>query len=173
MLNIYVGSIWYISHSQEPIKRSLYLSYVALESTLSRVGLIIEGIPREVSHAHLLLGPSAGGDPPFIGAKCRWGPTFYWSQVQEGAYLLLGLSTGGHPPFIGAKYRRAPTFYWGQVQDPPFIGAKYRRAPTFYWGQVQEGTHLLLGPSAGGDPPFIGAKYRREPPFIGVWQPLR
>ena len=115
-------------------------------------------------HGVVLLGPSAGGEPPFIGAKCSRGPTFYWGQVQEGTHLLLGPRAGGDPPFIGAKGRRGPTFYWGQVQegthlllgpsaggDPPFIGAKCRRGPAFYWGQVQEGTHLLLGSGSLSD----------------------
>ena len=41
-------------------------------------------------HGVVLLGPSVGGDPPFIGAK-----------VQAGTHLLLGPSAGGEPPFIG------------------------------------------------------------------------
>ena len=37
---------------QEPINRSLYLLYYALESSLSRVDLFIERLSGEVSHAH-------------------------------------------------------------------------------------------------------------------------
>ena len=37
---------------QEPINRSLYLLYYALESALSRVDLFIERLSGEVSHAH-------------------------------------------------------------------------------------------------------------------------
>ena len=40
-----------IQIDQEPINRSLYLLYYALESTLSRVDLFIERLSGEVSHA--------------------------------------------------------------------------------------------------------------------------
>ena len=44
------------------------------------------------THAVVLLGPSAGGDPTFIGAKCRRVPTFYWGHVQERIHLLYTMS---------------------------------------------------------------------------------
>ena len=42
-------NLWFVHldpHKQEPIKGSLYLPYLALESTLSRVYLLIEGLPQ-------------------------------------------------------------------------------------------------------------------------------
>ena len=63
---LYSGHLWYWTighvmvnwhllkqgiHWQEPIKGSLYLPYLALESTLARVDPLIERLPGEVSHA--------------------------------------------------------------------------------------------------------------------------
>ena len=42
----------YIYIYQELIKRSLYLPYLASESTLSRVDFFIEHLPWEIQHAH-------------------------------------------------------------------------------------------------------------------------
>ena len=39
-------------YDQELIKRSLYLPYLASESTLSRVDLFKEHLPWEIQHAH-------------------------------------------------------------------------------------------------------------------------
>ena len=52
-------------------------------------------------HGVVLLGPRAGGDPPFVGAKYSRGTTFHRGQAEAETHLLLGLSAGGDPPFIG------------------------------------------------------------------------
>ena len=44
--------ISFVTVVQELIKRSLYLPYLASESTLSRVDLFIEHLPWENQHAH-------------------------------------------------------------------------------------------------------------------------
>ena len=46
------GCVAKIRFTQELIKRSLYLPYLASESTLSRVDLFIEHLPWEIQHAH-------------------------------------------------------------------------------------------------------------------------
>ena len=69
--------------SQEPINRSLYLLYYALESTLSRVDLFIERLSGEVSHAHSSKTQS----------KQSWSVLLYVTFPHDLALLLRWPST--------------------------------------------------------------------------------